>query len=464
MKEQTDAVGILGLGYMGLTTGLAFAAHGRMVSGFDINEQTRSFIAKGVTPYKERGLGSLLRTQIRAGKFRLVDSVEELVQSVSGIFVSLPTPSQPNGSIDLGPIKTGLNQLGKAIRQADGFRVVVVKSTVVPGTTEGVIEPLLRRLSHRQQADLGVAANPEFLAEGTMVRDALSPDRLVLGISDNLSRRWLDRAYRGFRGKRFYLTPTEAELTKYASNVFLALKVSYVNEISRLTERLGVDIDRVMRAVGADHRIGSSFLSAGPGFGGSCFDKDTRALIASGRSLGINLRAAEVALAINNDQTNHVIDLIGSGMGGVRNKRVALLGLAFKAGTDDVRGSRAISIVRALIHRVEELRLHDPLASENFYKLLVSLRADMTKVRFCKSVRQAIEGADAAVVQTDWVGYKDWRPDWTRRMRSPLIIDLRRCVRVRPTSKLAIRVLRLGVGEKDLSDDPCATGKVGGVG
>ena len=275
-RPRSSKVGIAGLGYMGLATGLAFAAHGLSVTGYDVKPEIRESTARGVTPYQEQGLGELLRRQVRSGRFSVVDSPDALVRATEGIFICLPTPSLASGRIDLRPLRKGTTELGHALRSAKGYRLIVVKSTVVPGTTEAVVEPILRRLSRRSPRELGVAVNPEFLAEGTMVRDALHPDRVVAGTRDPRSRAWLKSVYRPFGAPSFFLTPTGAELVKYSSNAFLALKVSFANEISRMAEKLGPNVDQVMEAVGADPRIGRRFLKAGPGSGGAASRKISR--------------------------------------------------------------------------------------------------------------------------------------------------------------------------------------------
>ncbi len=259
-------------------------------------------------------------------------------------------------------MRRGVAELGRALGPVKGYRVVVVKSTVVPGTTQGVVEPLLRRSSGKSARDLGVVFNPEFLSEGRMVHDTLHPQRIVLGASDPQAVRWLVGLYRRFDAPVFELSPSAAELVKYASNAFLALKVSFANEIGRLTERLDGNVDRVMDAVGADPRIGTEFLRAGPGFGGSCFRKDLRAMVARADELGVRFRSGENALAINSDQMVHAIDLVRRTAGTLRNRTVTVLGVAFKAGTDDVRESRALPLVKALLQGGARVRLHDPEA------------------------------------------------------------------------------------------------------
>ncbi len=433
---------------MGLATGLAFAARGLSVHAFDIKPEIRAAVAAGRTPYHEAGLARLLQDQLRAGRFGVVDSVATLAERSEGLFLCVPTPSRPNGEIDLGPLRRSAEEVAEALRPVRGFRLVVVKSTVVPGTTESVVAPIVSERSGRTGAGLGIASNPEFLAEGTMVRDAVEPARIVIGTSDARSRAWLERAYRPFRAPVFALTPSGAELVKYASNSFLALKVSFANEIARLSDRLGVNVDAVIQAVGHDPRIGDRFLKAGPGFGGSCFDKDVRALVHRAEELGDRFRSGDAALRINDDQLAYVLDRVRSAVGPLRGKRIALLGLAFKDGTDDVRESRAIPIAEALFSEGATVRAHDPVAVENFRRAWTPPNGTGAgELVLVATVPEALEGADAAVLQAAWPEYLRWPGAWTRRMRVPLLLDLRRALDRGRARRVGLTVIGLGAGD-----------------
>ncbi len=440
-------VGIVGLGYMGLATGLGFAAHGASVVGYDVKPEIRRSIELGRSPYRESGLGALLRAQRRSGRLRVVETPRDLVGAADGIFLCVPTPAGPTGRIDLRPLEGAVRDLGSALRDTRGYRIVVVKSTVVPGTTESLVAPELRRRSKRRPEGLGVASNPEFLAEGSMVHDAVSPERIVVGTRDARALAWLRRAYRPFGAPILALTPSGAELVKYSSNAFLALKVSFANEVARLADRLGSNVDEVLEAVGRDSRIGPRFLRAGPGFGGSCFEKDLRALAARSRELGVRLRSAEAALRINEEQLAYVLGLIRAAVGSLRGKRIALLGLAFKAGTDDVRETRALPIVQRLVAEGALVRGHDPGALDNFRRLWQrEAGRGRGRLDLVSSVDEALEGADAAVLQADWPEYSRWSARWTRRMRHPVLLDLRRAVDRERVADSGLTVIGLGAG------------------
>ncbi|MGA8604996.1 MAG: nucleotide sugar dehydrogenase [Thermoplasmata archaeon] len=446
-SSSGPTVGIVGVGYMGIATGLAFARRGRRVFAYDVNPRVRAALRSGHSPYREDGLEPLLQTEIRRGRFNVVDGADELANQAQCIFLCLPTPSGRGGRVDLAPLRAGIRELGSTLRSVRGYRLVVVKSTVVPGTTQTVVEPLLRRATGKGPDRLGIAANPEFLSEGRMVRDALRPERIVVGVTDAESLRRFAAAYRGFDAPILKLSPSGAELVKYASNAFLALKVSFANELSHWTENLGGNIDEVVAAVGADPRIGRAFLRAGPGFGGSCFDKDLRAFLGRAESLGIRFRSAETALAINREQTDHSFGLIREAAGALRRKSVAVLGLAFKAGTDDVRESRAFPIVERLLGAGARVRVHDPVALRNFRREWLR-RPGFSggQVAFCPSIAGALRGTNLAVIQADWPDYLDWPLRWTRSMRVPLVVDLRRALSPSVIERARLKVVALGVG------------------
>jgi UDPglucose 6-dehydrogenase len=437
----------MGVGYMGIATALAFSHRGRQVFAYDVNPRVRASLRSGRSPYREQGLEELLRAESRRARFVVVDTVAELVKSAECIFLCLPTPAGRGGRINLAPLRAGVGELGRALRPVRGYRLVVVKSTVVPGTTDVLVDPILRRTSGKGPESLGLATNPEFLSEGRMVQDALFPERIVLGATDARCFRVLAAVYRGFPAARRELSPAEAELVKYASNTFLALKVSFANEISRWTELLGGSVDDVVGALGADRRIGPSFLKAGPGFGGSCFEKDLRAFVGRAGELGIRARAAEATLAINREQTEHVSELISRAAGRLRGKTVAVLGVAFKAGTDDVRESRAFPIVEQLLRAGSRVRVHDPAALANFRREWGRRAgAPSGSLKFSSSVVSCLRGADLAVLQAEWPEYVDWPARWSEVMRTPKVVDLRRALPPSTIERAGLKVVPLGVG------------------
>jgi UDPglucose 6-dehydrogenase len=444
---ENVVIGIDGLGYMGLATALGFAAKGLRVVGYDIKSGIRRALEAGQSPFHEKGFSESLKRETGSGRLKIVDSVQELAREASGVFLCLPTPSAKGGRIDLRAVRAGTILLGRALRSATGYRVVVVKSTVVPGTTAEVIEPLIRRISGKNVSSLGVAVSPEFISEGSALQDVTQPERIVLGTSDRKVGHWLRRVYEPFASPIFEMGPAEAELVKYASNAFLATKVAFANEISRITEVLGGDIDKVMRAVGRDSRIGEEFLRAGPGFGGSCFGKDLRALIRRSDDLGVNIRLARAALKANEEQAEHVVELVQSTVGTLAGKRIAFLGVSFKAGTDDVRESRAIPIIENLQRKGALLRIHDPVALENFRHAWKDSHSNIsTSVRLTSSLPVALDGAVLAILHSDWPVYLNWKRAWSDRMKRPILLDLRRNFVKDKIAKAGLHVVALGTG------------------
>jgi UDPglucose 6-dehydrogenase len=447
-------VGILGLGYMGLATAAAFARHGVTTIGYDVLPDRRAAVRAGTSPFHEDGLEELLRTEVQGGRLTVAETMAEVAERAAVIFLCLPTPPRDDGEIDLRPIEGGATELGTALARVSAFRVVVVKSTVVPGTTETVVRPALLRASGKTGDQIAVASNPEFLAEGRMVEDALRPDRIVVGVSDPRAADLLRSLYAVFDSPLIVVTPAAAEMTKYASNSFLALKISFANELARFAEQIGVNVDDVVRGVGSDPRIGGRFLQAGPGFGGSCFSKDVQAFARAARDRGVPLTLVEQILPVNDAQTRHATDLIvgqlpaGTGV-------VALLGLAFKEGTDDLRESRALPIVDQLAGAGVEVRVHDPVSSGKFATWLQgripSVRA---QVRICASVEEAVTGADVAALQVPWPEYLVWPSAWTHALRHPILVDLRRAFPEARARAENLRLIRLGDGRPGRSPEP----------
>jgi UDPglucose 6-dehydrogenase len=453
LREPADrtssrpAVGVVGLGYMGLATAASFAQHDVVTYGYDVVPERRAAVRSGTAPFYEEGLGELVGSATRSGRLAVVDTLADLANRANVIFLCLPTPPLASGRIDLRPLEQCARALGRVLRDIEDFRLVVVKSTVVPGTTEGVLGPLLAKTSGKGPARLAVASSPEFLAEGRMVADALHPDRVVVGVSDRRSAGLLQDVYATFDSPVIVVTPSGAEMTKYAANSFLALKVSFANEVSRFSERVGVDIDDVVRGFGSDPRIGPRFLQAGPGFGGSCFSKDVRAFVRSARDHGVRLRLAEQVIPVNDDQTRHATELVVNALPDGPGGSVAVLGLAFKEGTDDLRESRALEIIRELTRREVDVRAHDPAALVGFRRWLADEPGSVrSRVTVHPTALDAVTGADVAVLQSAWSEYLAWPDAWTGRMRHPVVVDLRRAFSPKRAAAARLHLIRLGDG------------------
>jgi UDPglucose 6-dehydrogenase len=443
------AIGVVGLGYVGIATAVSFAQNGKKVVGYDVDDDRLMKLRKGETPIFEPGLAPLVSRSVKSGRLRFVESLDELLDACNVIFIAVPTPSSADGRIDLSFMKQAAEDLGFALARRPGWRLFVVKSTVVPGTTMNDITPIMITCSGSTLGTgFSVAANPEFLAEGTMVDDALHPSRIVIGVTDEKSKQLLKSIYSSFRSKIVVLSPTAAELVKYASNAMLATRVSFANEISRLAEKSGVDIYPVLDAVGMDPRIGGKFMRPGPGFGGSCFTKDIKALIAWAKEGGMETSLLLATLEVNDKQARHVVDLAREYSGGLKGKRVALLGLSFKPDTADTRDSRAYPIVEELLWQDASVSLYDPVAWENFRRGLPHGIANEigSRLFFTSSLKEALQGSDVAIIQCDWKEFRKAPPATWKLLKGKLVVDARRTLDPKSLSRQGIRYVSVGLG------------------
>ncbi len=424
-NTKPTRVGVIGLGYVGLSSAVCFARKMQVV-GLDIDESRVESLNAGLPPIGEKGLDRLLHDALSAGRLSFVHDYEHLVGS-QFLFLTVGTPSLSSGGINLSQLKSATRALGDVIRESNGYPIVVVKSTVVPGTTRVVVEKILERSSAKKAGvQFGVCSNPEFLQEGSAVRDTLHPDRLVIGSDDDRSARALRQFYRRFYGQSLpKVVQTDldtAELIKYASNSFLATKIGFINLMARICEKLPrANVGDVAYAMGLDHRIGKLFLEAGPGFGGSCFPKDLKALIAYADKISIDTSLLRSVNNVNDTQPSHLLSLAERGLGRFDGKKVAVLGLSFKTGTKDVRESRAIKLTEILIRKGARPKVYDPKAMEDVRRILGS------SVTYCKSARECISGSHLSVVMNAEPEFKKLKPDdFLRLMKRPAVLDARR--------------------------------------
>lgn len=428
-------VSIIGTGYVGLTTGVALAYLGHEVIGIDKDETKLALLEQGKSPIHEPGLVELLRESRE--RIRFTKSVIEGVANADVIMIAVGTPSKVNGEADISYVEDAVQEVALGL-QPDGTYTIVVKSTVPIGTSHRVVH-VVRRVLHERgiRAQVFFASNPEFLREGMALRDTLYPDRIVVGSEDPEAIEILRRLYRPileqtFTPPRFlprpegaplppYITtdPTSAEMIKYASNAFLAIKISFINEIAGLCEKVGADVTEVARGIGLDSRIGLPFLKAGIGWGGSCLPKDTAALLAIAKEYGYTMPITRAAREVNERQRHLVIEKLQSVLKVIRGRTIGVLGLAFKPNTDDVREAPSLSIIRMLSDLGAHVRAHDPIAIANAQQALVGL-----DVEFCKDPYAVAVGADALVLMTEWDMYRHL--DFHRlakQMRVRLLID-----------------------------------------
>lgn len=404
-------VSIVGTGYVGLVTGVCLADKGHQVTCIDIVQDKVDKINQGIPPIYEEGLQELLTRNIGVN-LRATTDLHQAVQNTELSMIAVGTPFD-GSEIDLQYIVQVANQLGEALRAKDGYHVIVVKSTVVPGTTQDVVLPIVERASGKRAGpNFGIGMNPEFLREGNAIADFLHPDRIVLGGIDERTLDVMQALYAPFQGvDQIRTTPKTAEMIKYTANSLLATMISFSNEIANLCTALGgIDVVDVMKGVHLDKRLtpimpdGSrlvpaftTYLEAGCGFGGSCFPKDVKALIAHGQKAGSPMPILDAVIQTNERQPQQVIDLLHRHFPSLRGVRTTVLGLAFKPGTDDMRESPAIPVIRELLASKARVKAYDPIATHEAKKLF---GAD--QVEYCTTLDQAIEDSEAIVLLTRW--------------------------------------------------------------
>ncbi len=421
---------VIGTGYVGLVTGACFSEFGVPVVCVDNDEEKIAALRRGEIPIYEPGLDELVARNVKAGRLSFSDDITEAIDSALVIFIAVGTPTAGDGSTDLRSVEAVAREIGRAL---DSYKVIVTKSTVPVGTSRKIRDWIREELDRRgRETHFSVASNPEFLREGAAIGDFLRPDRVVVGTEpgDAQAQAILKDLYRPL-----YLNETpfvlcdipSAELSKYAANTFLATKISFINELAGVCEKVGGDVQAVARAMGLDRRIGSKFLHAGPGFGGSCFPKDARSLTQFAFELGQRLEIVEAALRVNENQRRSAVEkIVGVLDGDVTGKTIAVLGLSFKPETDDVRDAPAIEIIRSLLDAGASIRAFDPAAMAEAGRVL-------PEIDLCKDAYEACEGACALVIVTEWNQFR--MLDFERvkaKLLSPILVDLRNIYDAQP--------------------------------
>src|SRR5665213_2374005 len=415
-------VAMIGTGYVGLVSGACFADFGHDVTCVDKDAEKIGALARGEVPIYEPGLTDLVAANTRAGRLKFTNDLAGAVKAADAVFIAVGTPSRRgDGHADLSFVYDAARDIAGAL---SGFTVVITKSTVPVGTGDEV-ERIIRET--RTDAEFAVVSNPEFLREGAAIRDFKHPDRIVVGSDDDRARKTIAEIYRPLYLNRDPIMFTDrrtAELIKYAANAFLATKITFINEIADLAEKVGADVREVARGIGLDNRIGSKFLHAGPGFGGSCFPKDTRALVKIALDHDVPLRIVEAVLAVNDNRKRAMARKVSNALGGnLRGKTVAVLGLTFKPDTDDMREAPSIPLVTSLLDMGAKVRAHDPVGME-------AARRELPDIEYCDDPYACVKGADAMVIVTEWVQYRALDLERIKReMTQPVIIDLRNIYR-----------------------------------
>ena len=386
-------ISVVGGGYVGLVTGTCFAELGHHVTIIEIDPKKIRDINEGRPPIYEDGLEILLKKN--TGQRLKAEAGYESVAKSEIVFICVGTPPKPDGSANLSYIESASRSIGEKLNETHGYCVVVVKSTVPPGTTENIVRPAVLGTAKKTEHEIGFAMNPEFLREGGAVADFMNPDRIVIGSSDSRAGERVEEVYKSISVPVIRTGISAAEMIKYTSNAFLATKISFSNEIGNICKNLGIDVYEVMKGVGLDPRIGPLFLNAGAGFGGSCFPKDVSALVSLAERTGEKPVLLQSVLAVNEQQPDRMIKILEKRAGSLTGKRIAVLGLAFKDNTDDIRDSRAIPVIQMLLDRGAQVVAYDPMAGPNMKKIFPS-------IVYCSNAADALRGADGCLVMTEW--------------------------------------------------------------
>lgn len=386
-------ISIVGGGYVGLVTGTCFAQLGHDVTIIEINAEKVRVINNGQPPICEIGLEDLLKQH--AGKTLRACAEFNSIASADIVLICVGTPPKPDGSSDLSYIESASSSVGTALKNNSSYCCVVVKSTVPPGTTEKIVRSVVLKNSEKSEDTIGFAMNPEFLREGRAVEDFLHPDRIVIGSDDPRAEKQVADLYRGISAPVIHTSLSAAEMIKYTSNAFLATKISFSNEIGNICKHLGIDVYEVMKGVGYDPRIGPLFLHAGAGFGGSCFPKDVSSLVSLAQIAGENPVLLQSVLTVNEQQPHRMVAFLEEKLGSISEKRIAVLGLAFKDNTDDIRDSRAIPVIRELLQKKAYVSAYDPMAVSNMQQIFPD-------IKYFSCAADALAGSDGCLVMTEW--------------------------------------------------------------
>ena len=425
--KRIKSISIFGLGYVGLSTAVCFASKGFKVLGVDIDRRKVDALRKGETYVYEPKLKSLLLKAMKNGCFHPMLDHKRAVTESEATFITVGTPSKEDGSADLRHVEESSRMIGSSLKDKESYHLVVVKSTVPPGTTNQLVKPTIEMASSKRcGSEWGLCMNPEFLREGSAIKDTLKPDRIIIGEYDKASGDVLEKLYEEFYDYKMppliRTNPANAELIKYANNAFLATKVSFINSVANLCQKIpNADVKVVAESIGLDRRIGHLFLNAGLGWGGSCFLKDLKALTAYAKGLHAELPVVEASMKVNEDQPLIAISLAHKLVGVLKKKRVSILGLSFKPNTDDMREAVSVKVINSLLKEGAYVVVHDPRALDNAKKIFGD------KVRYEERVRDCLKDSECCIIVTEWDEYKALKPnDFQRYMKNPAVVDGRR--------------------------------------
>jgi len=433
-------IAVIGTGYVGLVTGACFAEFGVHVTCVDIEKEKIAALQKGQIPIYEPGLSELVKKNMTGGRLRFTTDIGSAIKEGLGVFIAVGTPPRGDGSADLANVEAVAETIA---RNLNSYKVIVTKSTVPVGTGERLRKIIANNL--KEKVDFDLVSNPEFLREGSAIEDFMRPNRVVIGAGSPQALAIMKELYRPLYliETPFVETDVEtAELIKYASNAFLATKISFINEIANLCEKVGADVHLVAKGMGLDGRIGPKFLHPGPGYGGSCLPKDTMALAQIAKENGCEFELLKSVIRVNTKQRFVMIEKIRHAMGQLEGKTLGVLGLAFKPNTDDIRESPAIEIIQELIKAGAKIRTYDPAA-------MSEARKTLKDVTYCSDAYDTVREADAAVLLTEWNEFRSLDLARLRQLlRQPIFIDLRNVYDEQRMNRAGLRYIGVGRGTK----------------
>ncbi|WP_268544255.1 UDP-glucose dehydrogenase family protein [Candidatus Nitrosotenuis cloacae] len=433
-------LGVIGLGFVGLSLASVLGSKGYKVSGFDSDKSKLNAIKNGIPPFYEPELEYTLKAALRKG-FDTTHDLAKIINNCELIFITVGTPQQDDGSIDLSMIKSVASQSGSLLRDTKNKPIIIVKSTVVPGTTQNILLPILEKRSRKSaNKDFAVVTNPEFLRESMAIADTKNPHVVVLGGTEGKFMDTVKRFYQKLhKNTPIIVTNSQtAEIIKYANNSFLATKISFINQISNMCQSIpGANVEDVAKTIGLDPRIGPLFLNAGPGYGGSCLPKDVKAMINFSNKIGIKPVLLDAVETVNRYQLENLLSTIKKATGKLKGKKITILGTAFKPDTDDIRDSVSIKLIEILLKHQATISVHDPKAIENTRSIFED------RVEYFDSINDALRGSECAVIMTSWKDYTRINNEHIKQMKRKVIVDTRRMLK---KSKINARYFPIGIG------------------
>jgi len=436
MSKQYKIV-IIGLGFVGLSFAVFLAKKNCKIVGIEQDNKKINMIRKGIAPFFEPGLNEMLRSALK--KSLIITNSINHISDVDFVFITVGTPSKKDGSINLKYIKKVTKDISKWIESFENFPIIAYKSTIIPSTAENFIKPILSKSNKKLGKDFDMVVNPEFLREGSVLVDTINPHLIVIGGSKKATSK-LKKFYLSIYSKNIPIKETNlttAELIKYANNSFLATKISFINSIANLCQKLpGTNVDEIADSIGMDPRINPNFLKAGPGYGGSCFPKDVKALLSLSKILKVN-SMLDATNRVNQNQMKVIVNLMKKNLKQFKNSNVSILGLSFKENTDDIRESISIKLIHKLLSYQVNIRAHDPRAIENTKKIFGN------RIKYFTNTRECLKNSSCAILLTHWKEYQTLTENDFKIMRKPLVIDTRRIL---TKKRLKLNYVALGVG------------------